>query len=772
MKSIGRFLAVLFSIVALGTLAWGQTITPATGDYRTNAVATDWNTASNWDQYDGANWAAASTIPGASDNVFIQSGHTATLTAGTSVNNLYMCNNTTSSTTSTVRGVIACATFALNVNGVMRSYWGTVGTGVAALPTATTIGAVTIHPFTQTGAGGEVKIVGNTRTLCATSEWASTNVAMTTSCAPMEFALSPGQTVTLNTNIKSNGYTFTSGTVQGLTFAVDNGASAGDITILSGATVISTAGTSNAFQRSASNPGGTLTLVSGGTLKFTGSGPKIQMTTISFNGTVEYSNSGAQTLLNIGTSGAIPSTYTNLVLSGSGIKTLALNTTVNGTLSVNGTATFAVGAFTLTYGAASTLSYGGTSAQSTGVEFQATLPNLTINNSNGVTLNGSTIVTGALTMTAGNVALNTNAVTLGTAIAFPGALTYTAGYLTGTGTFTRWFASSAIAGNSGLFPMGVGSNNRSLVIGGSPSTGGPIAVSYNDANTVSAITFTENVQNFVNRYNANWVVNPTGTYTDGAMTLTIHGDGIPGITDVADLDLSAASVIAEGVWAAPSGTTSAPVLTRNGLTQGTIVTNPFYIASVATSPLPVEMASFTATSNRLGAELKWSTATETNNFGFEIERKSASTGWSKIGFVAGAGTSTSLHNYSYTDNVGQAGSFEYRVKQIDKNGGFKYSSAMQVEVGAVAKVLSLGSNYPNPFNPSTNIEFSVPKDGRVVLKVYNMIGQVVTTLFDGEAVAGQLMKTTFDASRLPSGIYFSRVEFGGTSLVKRMMLLK
>jgi len=161
-----------------------------------------------------------------------------------------------------------------------------------------------------------------------------------------------------------------------------------------------------------------------------------------------------------------------------------------------------------------------------------------------------------------------------------------------------------------------------------------------------------------------------------------------------------------------------------------------------------------------------------NNFGFDIERKTVNSDWTKVGFVEGAGTSTSLHNYSYSDNVGQAGTYEYRIKQIDKTGSFKYSSVTQVDVGAVAKVLSLGDNYPNPFNPATSIEFSVPADGRAVLKIYNMLGQEVATLFDADATAGRLLKATFDASRLSSGVYFSRLESSGHALVKRMMLLK
>ncbi len=100
------------------------------------------------------------------------------------------------------------------------------------------------------------------------------------------------------------------------------------------------------------------------------------------------------------------------------------------------------------------------------------------------------------------------------------------------------------------------------------------------------------------------------------------------------------------------------------------------------------------------------------------------------------------------------------------------TTVKQVEVASAPRTLFLGSNYPNPFNPSTNIEFSVPTDGRAVLKVYNILGQEVVTLFDGEATAGRIMKTTFDASRLSSGVYFSRLEMAGQALVKRMVFLK
>jgi hypothetical protein len=97
---------------------------------------------------------------------------------------------------------------------------------------------------------------------------------------------------------------------------------------------------------------------------------------------------------------------------------------------------------------------------------------------------------------------------------------------------------------------------------------------------------------------------------------------------------------------------------------------------------------------------------------------------------------------------------------------------VELEIGGVPQVFSLAQNYPNPFNPSTQIQFSVPKDGHATLKIYNLVGQEVATLFDGIAKSGQLISKEFSGSRMSSGIYFARLQFNGSSLVQRMLLLK
>ena len=194
--------------------------------------------------------------------------------------------------------------------------------------------------------------------------------------------------------------------------------------------------------------------------------------------------------------------------------------------------------------------------------------------------------------------------------------------------------------------------------------------------------------------------------------------------------------------------------------------------------LPVELTSFTAATNGLNSVLNWKTATEINNSGFEIDRKSMNneqltmSNWTRVGFVAGNGTSNVPHNYSYNEKVASAGTYSYRLKQIDHNGAFKYSQEVMVKVGIAPNVFDLSQNYPNPFNPTTSIQFSVPSDGRVTLKVYNTIGQEVATLFNDVAKAGEYHQAVFDGSRLASGIYFARLDFGGKQMMKKMAMIK
>ncbi len=191
--------------------------------------------------------------------------------------------------------------------------------------------------------------------------------------------------------------------------------------------------------------------------------------------------------------------------------------------------------------------------------------------------------------------------------------------------------------------------------------------------------------------------------------------------------------------------------------------------------VPVELTSFAATVNEGNVSLNWATATETNNQGFDIERKLANSEFQKIGYVSGYGTSTESHSYTFTDKNISAGNYTYRLKQVDYDGTFEYSNEINVDV-TVPLEFALDQNYPNPFNPSTTINFRLATDSKVSLKIFNVLGQEVETLINGNQAAGS-HQVEFDASLLNSGVYFYRLEAnssGGNKFVdvKKMILNK
>jgi hypothetical protein len=188
--------------------------------------------------------------------------------------------------------------------------------------------------------------------------------------------------------------------------------------------------------------------------------------------------------------------------------------------------------------------------------------------------------------------------------------------------------------------------------------------------------------------------------------------------------------------------------------------------------VPVELTSFTASEKNAGVMLKWTTASELNNMGFEIQRK-LSADWESIGFIEGSGTTSEVTEYQfYNDFSEQSGVFnlQYRLKQIDYNGVFSYSDIVEIEL--VLEKYFLAQNYPNPFNPSTTINFSVPEENTLVsLKIYNSLGQEVGTLINQVVPAGN-HEVQFDASRLSSGVYFYTLTAGSFVESKKMTLMK
>lgn len=199
------------------------------------------------------------------------------------------------------------------------------------------------------------------------------------------------------------------------------------------------------------------------------------------------------------------------------------------------------------------------------------------------------------------------------------------------------------------------------------------------------------------------------------------------------------------------------------------------------SPLPIQLASFTATALEQGrVRLDWRTITETNNYGFDVQKAYGQPqNFTTIpnSFVPGHGTTVEPHDYSFTDNGSAQGVWYYRLQQTDLDGTIHLSDPIQVDVimnveeSPIPTEFALDQNYPNPFNPATSIDFALPQEARVTIEIFNTIGEKVATLVDETRQAGYY-REKFDASTFASGLYFYRMTAKNASFLKKMVLIK
>jgi Secretion system C-terminal sorting domain len=199
------------------------------------------------------------------------------------------------------------------------------------------------------------------------------------------------------------------------------------------------------------------------------------------------------------------------------------------------------------------------------------------------------------------------------------------------------------------------------------------------------------------------------------------------------------------------------------------------IAGTCYQALPVELISFTAGVTGNNVSLSWSTSTETNNRGFEVERKSEGGNYKSLGFINGKGTTTEKQSYMIVDYDVPAGKYYYRLKQIDLNGTMNYSKEIFADISVPAE-FTLSQNYPNPFNPTTSIKFGLKFDSKVTLRIFNVLGQQISTLVNTDLKAGYYNEE-FNASYLPSGVYLYTIEAAGHNgqnftATKKLVLLK
>lgn len=715
-------LTTLLFVAMMSAMASGQTThTWAGGDV---GGPTDWSNANNW---------SPASVPASNDSVIIPlTANSPTLTADVSCGPLILST-----------GTLSLSSFRITVNGTVRVGRSgitaslNVDTGVLSSTDTITIGA--------TGATGTLN--GNSGNIFAGGDFAKAGSGVYNASASTLTLTGVSPKISTAFNYFNLTVSITGTLSLSGSLSIN-----GDLLITSGSLSI---GTSGSVSGTASK---SLTVSSGGTLKTTQS--TIGVTgfgTFELVGTVEYGSTTVRQVIDN------TKTYANLTLTGSGgDKAAGGDLSINGDFLISPSATYNDSGFTTnvkgnwtrngTFISTGAVNLGGTSNQKVNT---TGFNNLILDNAGGATLTGNITINGILTLAGGVLSTGSNRILVTSSS--PDAVVITGGSVNGeivctigTGStasykFTNDHTRIAPDGTQGVITVSVKSF---------PNTDAP-----NDPTSKA-----------IKRY---YSITPSGALT-GALRLAYADSELrvgqdesqfslwryaPPWTDMLSLNLSAS---------------------ENWVEQSNVSTWSNWTISPSGSGLPIQLASFSASVIRDDdVEVLWRTISETNNYGFEIERTRVLKGsgdvnpkWMKIAFVQGHGTTLAPQFYSYVDRSVPFGYYSYRIRQIDLDGKSEIFPEMGVSVGVVQDQLILAQNYPNPFNPSTTIDFMVPQSGRATIKIYNLLGQEVATLHDGIVQANRIYSTEFNALGLPSGVYFYQLRSAGKIETRRMTLMK
>jgi hypothetical protein len=475
-----------------------------------------------------------------------------------------------------------------------------------------------------------------------------------------------------------------------------------------------------------------------------------------------FTASNAITVSGTYTNTAGDASFSNLTVTGNTTLTSGI---VSGTIALNGsTVTVNGGSFggTVTLSGSAAQSIGGTAGS-------ATFSGLTINNSNGVTLNIPATVNGTLTLTSGLVNTNsTNLLTLG-----------------GSGSLSGGSADSYVNGpfaivnatGSKTFPIGK-SNYRPVVTN---LTGTTPTVQFEVFDSAPVNNFDETLIRISSV--RHWVASHTGEITGGSVTLNYGSDdGVEQFENAGEVVVARAtssggpysSLGGQSSGSAPEGSVTSTISVGSSLGYFTLG------ATTGDNPLPVQLAAFEALADFGKVALNWTTASELDNQGFNIYRAEADeNNWQQINsqLIAGQGTTSQSSDYAFVDSKVVGGeTYRYKLESVSNNGLRVDEKTIEVNIPLPDQYV-LFNNYPNPFNPTTNIKFQLPEAQPVKMVIYDMNGSRIKTLLNNQVYHAGEHVVSWDASdqggnRVASGIYLYRFQAGSYHKTGKMILVK
>jgi hypothetical protein len=466
--------------------------------------------------------------------------------------------------------------------------------------------------------------------------------------------------------------------------------------------------------------------------------------------------------------------FYNVSFTGNTI-TLANSLTAKGNLAITAGA-LAPGANTINlsgswsdYGTAgftestSTVTLNGSTLQSITTPGGETFANLVVNNTgSGIKLFTNTTAGASLNMTSGNIDLNGHTLTTGLSVANNGTLTRTAGTIINTGSVIRWFKAAAIAGTTGLFPVGTVTDYRPLIVSTStaPTAGGTISVFYTDAATNSAVTIPDGASIIQIRKDLNWTVSEANGLTNGTYNLQVQGTGFGKIGAVSDLRLSLANSVV-GVAGANGGTTANPQVNRTGLTRANL-NNTFYIGSVnpVFTSLPLNLLYFKGFPDNGQVTLNWATPSDNDAVFFIIQRSRDGSAWEDWQRQDADSTGATIHYYSAVDPMPYPGTSFYRLKQEDATGNVLYSPVV-----AISQNTTTGAITVFPVPATDNLTVGFPHPGNYLVELFNSIGRRVRPSLSSTGAS-----LTIPVSGLPAGAYFIRIFHEGITETRTVLI--